>query len=624
MTRRPNFYLGNFNSDRLFPKGEDFATPFTFLQLVSSMAATKTLSTLLPEPKYRDDTRTSSREDALSVETKLVVKASGAPPYGRRSGWIPRTLDDYGDGGAFPEISIAQYPLEMGKKKSVSLQMEWTNVKTGSNALQLQVDGQGNIQYDAIVRQGHDSNRIIHTSLKDLVPIRQRADVGEINLDRPSEEEVLSTAERTRQALEKIAMGQIASQQPKNVRKATKNEPTYIRYTPANQMGERGDVKHNQRIIKMVDRAEDPMEPAKFKHRKLPRGPSSPPPPIMHSPPRKLTAKEQAEWVIPPSISNWKNPKGYTIPLDKRMAAKGQHLADVKINDNFAKFSEALYAADRAAREEVQARARIQAQLASKEREEKEQSLRALAEKARRERSVLFKREELTSRLEGGRRRSPESEESADESESEDSDVEAGAREREKLRQERQREARRKLRMSNMGTETRIRAMTREQNRDISEKVALGLAKPTAAMDYDSRLFNQSAGLDSGLNEDSSMFDRPLFAAQQAVQSIYRPRAVDLDGPDEDEVFASVTKNSRFEVLGRAQRGFKGAEDAGVRDGPVQFEKDQDTFGIDAFLGDVKKQVDDNRGKRKMGLNTKEERESSKSSKRRRYSDDDD
>ena len=595
------------------------------------MAAMKTLSSLLPEPKYREDTnKTSSREDTASLETRVVVKASGAPPYGRRSGWIPRTLDDYGDGGSFPEINIAQYPLEMGKKRSVSVQVrrEGTNtVKSESNALQLRVDGQGNIQYDAIVRQGHDSNRIIHTSLKDLVPLRQRADVGEINLDRPSEEEVLSTAERTRQALDKIITGQIAASQPKNVRKAAVNEPTYIRYTPANQMGERGDVQHNQRIIKMVDREEDPMEPAKFKHRKLPRGPSSPPPPVMHSPPRKVTAKEQAEWVIPPSISNWKNPKGYTIPLDKRMAAKGQHFAEVKINDNFAKVSEALYAADRAAREEVQARARIQAQLAAKEREEKEQSLRNLAEKARREKFVLIERKQLTSRLEGGSRprQSPESgDESADYSSSDDdSDAEAGAQEREALRQERQREVRRKLRMNNMGTETRIRALAREQNRDVSERIALGLAKPTAAMDYDTRLFNQSAGLDSGLNEDSSMFDRPLFAAQQAVQSIYRPRGVDLDGPDEDEVFESVTKNSRFEVLGRAQKGFKGAEDANARDGPVQFEKDQDTFGIDAFLGDVKKQVDDDRGKRKMGLNTKEERESSKSSKRRRYSDDD-
>ena len=596
----------------------------------------KTLSSVLPEPKYReDDIRKSSvaRDDdnIPTTETRITVKASGAPPYGHRSGWIPRSLDDYGDGGSFPEISIAQYPLEMGKKKSV-IAFRWgicTNAaKTTSNALQVQVDERGNIQYDAIVRQGHDANRIIHTSMKDLVPLRQRVDVGEISLDRPSEEQVISTAERTRQALEKIAMGQIADSKPKNVRKATQNEPTYIRYTPANQMGERGDVAHNQRIIKMVDRAEDPMEPAKFRHRKLPRGPGSPPPPIMHSPPRKVTAKEQAEWVIPPSISNWKNPKGYTIPLDKRMAAKGQHLADVKINDNFAKLSEALYAADRAAREEVQARSRIQAQLATKEREEKEQSLQKLAEKARRERSDPIRRRKLTCRLEGGesRRRSqtPDSEEqSVTDSESEDSDVEAGVRERDKLRQERTRESRRKLRMDNMGTETRIRAMAREQNRDISEKIALGLAKPTAAMDYDTRLFNQSAGLDSGLNEDSSMFDRPLFAAQQAVQSIYRPKGVSLDGPDEEEVYDSVTKNSRFEVLGRAQKGFKGSEDAGARDGPVQFEKDKDTFGIDAFLGDVKKQVDDERGKRKMGLNTKEDRDSSKTSKRRRYSDDD-
>jgi SNW domain-containing protein 1 len=600
------------------------------------MAAMKTLSSVLPEPKYReDDIRKSSSvqddDDIPAAETRITVKASGAPPYGHRSGWIPRSLDDYGDGGSFPEISIAQYPLEIGKKKSViAFRSEiCTNAaKTSSNALQVQVDERGNIQYDAIVRQGHDANRIIHTSMKDLVPLRQRVDVGEINLDRPSEQQVISTAERTRQALEKIAMGQIADSKPKNVRKATQNEPTYIRYTPANQMGERGDVAHNQRIIKMVDRAEDPMEPAKFRHRKLPRGPGSPPPPIMHSPPRKVTAKEQAEWVIPPSISNWKNPKGYTIPLDKRMAAKGQHLADVKINDNFAKLSEALYAADRAAREEVQARSRIQAQLATKEREEKEQSLQKLAEKARRERSNPIRRRKLTCRLEGGesRRRSqtPNSdEESATDSESEDSDVEAGVRERAQLRQERQRENRRKQRMDNMGTETRIRAMAREQNRDISEKIALGLAKPTAAMDYDTRLFNQSAGLDSGLNEDSSMFDRPLFAAQQAVQSIYRPKGVSLDGPDEEEVYDSVTKNSRFEVLGRAQKGFKGSEDAGARDGPVQFEKDKDTFGIDAFLGDVKKQVDDERGKRKMGLNRKEDRDSSKTSKRRRYSDDD-
>jgi hypothetical protein len=37
--------------------------------------------------------------------------------------------------------------------------------------------------------------------------------------------------------------------------------------------------------------------------------------------------------------------QGYTIPLDKRLAADGRGLQEVSINDNFAKFTEALYIA---------------------------------------------------------------------------------------------------------------------------------------------------------------------------------------------------------------------------------------------------------------------------------------
>lgn len=112
-----------------------------------------------------------------------------------------------------------------------------------------------------------------------------------------------------------------------------------------------------------------------------------------------MTVKEQQEWKIPPCISNWKNAKviiidrkkktcshlslvnfsvgflflvnwlhswnsfsfqeifvlklfccclqGYTIPLDKRLAADGRGLQDPHINDKFAKLAEALYIADR-------------------------------------------------------------------------------------------------------------------------------------------------------------------------------------------------------------------------------------------------------------------------------------
>lgn len=68
---------------------------------------------------------------------------------------------------------------------------------------------------------------------------------------------------------------------------------------------------------------------------------------VLHSPSRKVTVKEQKEWKVPPCISNWKNAKGYTIPLDKRLAADGRGLQQVHINEKFAKMAEALYIADR-------------------------------------------------------------------------------------------------------------------------------------------------------------------------------------------------------------------------------------------------------------------------------------
>ena len=85
-------------------------------------------------------------------------------------------------------------------------------------------------------------------------------------------------------------------------------------------------------------------------NKKIPKGPPSPPAPVLHSPTRKVTVKEQQEWKIPPCISNWKNAKGYTVPLDKRLAADGRGLQQVHINENFAKLAEALYIADRKVR----------------------------------------------------------------------------------------------------------------------------------------------------------------------------------------------------------------------------------------------------------------------------------
>lgn len=136
-----------------------------------------------------------------------------------------------------------------------------------SNALAVQVDGEGKVKYDAIARRGHDDNRIVHASFKDLIPLRQRVDMGEISLDRPSEEEVSAQMEKTKDALAKLVSGAVAAQKPKNVRGGQRSDPTFVRYTPANQMGDTG--RKNDRLVKIMHRELDPLEPPKFKHKKV-------------------------------------------------------------------------------------------------------------------------------------------------------------------------------------------------------------------------------------------------------------------------------------------------------------------------------------------------------------------
>jgi len=85
-------------------------------------------------PAIPDEEETVLRPSASTSTPPPVVPRQAAPPYGQRNGWKPISPEDYGacrldlvwtfltspfqgDGGAFPECHIAQYPLDMGKKK---------------------------------------------------------------------------------------------------------------------------------------------------------------------------------------------------------------------------------------------------------------------------------------------------------------------------------------------------------------------------------------------------------------------------------------------------------------------------------------------------------------------------
>ncbi|XP_014797245.1 SNW domain-containing protein 1 [Numenius arquata] len=509
------------------------------------------LTSFLPAPTQLSQDQLELEERARaqrSRQTALVSSRREPPPYGYRKGWIPRVLEDFGDGGAFPEIHVAQYPLDMGRKKKMS------------NALAVQVDAEGKIKYDAIARQGQSKDKVIYSKYTDLVP-KEVMNVDDPELQRPDEEAIREITEKTRAALEKSVSQKVAAAMP--VRAADKLAPAqYIRYTPS-QQGVAFNSGAKQRVIRMVEMQKDPMEPPRFKiNKKIPRGPPSPPAPVMHSPSRKMTVKEQQEWKIPPCISNWKNAKGYTIPLDKRLAADGRGLQTVHINENFAKLAEALYIADRKAREAVEMRAQVERKMAQKEKEKHEEKLREMAQKARERRAGIKTHVEK-----------------------EDGE----ARERDEIRHDRRKERQHDRNLSRAAPDKRSK-LQRNENRDISEVIALGVPnpRPSNELQYDQRLFNQSKGMDSGFaggeDEIYNVYDQPWRSGKDMAQNIYRPsKNVDKDMYGDD--LEARIKTNRFvpdKEFSNSDRNTRGRG----RDGPVQFE--EDPFGLDKFLEEAK------------------------------------
>ncbi|RKP20610.1 hypothetical protein ROZALSC1DRAFT_27920 [Rozella allomycis CSF55] len=506
------------------------------------------LTSLLPKPKNTFRKSTYKKSNFVQ-NTSVAVTVKGPPPYRKRLGFAPRTPADFGDGGAFPEIHVSQFPLNMGLKETEK-----------NSTLPLKVDANGKLDYSALVKYGQDKDRKVQTSFRDAMPTDLTA---RDQFEKPSQEEIDEVTEKTKMALQKIIDEKVANSQPKHVIAKKETEaPKFYKYTPTEQFNNPNAPK--ERVVRIVQLQADPLEPPMAKYRRMPRPPPSPPAPVLHSPTRKVTVQEQNAWKIPPCVSNWKNPRGYTIPLDKRLAADGRGLQEVVINDNFAKLSESLYIADRQARDEIEQRAALERKLAESQKREKEEKLRLLAQQAREERSGIGRREE---------------EESDDERRHDSS-----YKEREEIRRIRQKERERELKSKRRG---------KDSDRDVSEKVALGVAKPTYSVEqsFDSRLFNQSEGLNSGFKDEEAydLYDKPLFKGSSA-NLIYRPKKSNVD----DEIAGTsaavdaLLDTARF----KPQKGFAGTEEAKPYEGPVQFEKDEeqdDPFGLNEFLTEAKK-----------------------------------
>lgn len=216
------------------------------------------LTALLPQPKhsavqqeYKDDYPSPTPSSTSTALTTIGVRAKfQPPPYGKRAGFMPRTIEDYGDGGAFPEIHTLQYPLDMGRSDSRS--------SSSTAVVPLQVDANGEVKFDAILRQGQRQDVVIHSGYDAMVEKDER----KMDLAKPSADEEAKTAERTRKALGQIVERKIAVAMPTHVAKQSK-EPIFIKYTPSEQNAAYNSGAQ-QRVIRVQEMPLDPLQPPKF------------------------------------------------------------------------------------------------------------------------------------------------------------------------------------------------------------------------------------------------------------------------------------------------------------------------------------------------------------------------
>ncbi|CAA9986662.1 pre-mRNA-processing protein 45, putative [Plasmodium knowlesi strain H] len=437
--------------------------------------------------------------------------------------------DDFQGGGAYPEIHVNQYPNNLGLPEGAG-----GGKGAQRNIVLKYLDEDNNVKYDNLISEDiHIYNKEIEEiePNENIQKIRKKKILSdpkdkeekfnELAISKPNEEEEKEIINNTRKSIEQMLHEKL------NKSIANKKEDKFFRYIPQNKL----NANLEERIIKVVHKTVDPLDVSKFKHKKLPNVKNSPDYPLLRSPTRKINKEEEDNWKIPPCVSNWKNNKGYNIPLDKRIQSDNKKLNQVEVNENFAHLSEYLYVAEKKAREEIKMRNSIIKQKKLKEKEEKENVLRNLAIQARKEKGLAQTQSSS-------------------------------------IINERKREIERDYRI-----EKNLKKMKNYENRLIEEQLALNKVNVSKNNNiHDVSLFNINNQNDDGKNQLSAnddelyqIYDTSLFNAKQS-NNIYK--------------FSNERVKKTLQKMETTQSSSE----------PVKFIKDiSDPFGLDSLLSQAKK-----------------------------------
>ena len=436
-----------------------------------------------------------------------------------------------------------------------------------------------------VVTRGRNN---VKTSLNDSLPAGPDSSIQRVLLNQDETE----VAKKTSNALAKIIEKKVAvtNQTSMSIEAAQSNPTSNFIKVNGGVDATTGKVSQD-RIIRVAQKAVDPLSLALTKYRAAPKPPGSPPVPILHSPRRKATEEEKADWDVPKCVSNWNNTQGHVISLEKRLAQTTKTEAPV-INDHFAKLSEALLTTEGLMSTVISERTKAKQENEEKRRLAENEELRIAAAEARNAkfRSRQDNEEPINYAIDKKGRDESSSE---NEKEEEDDIAKAAKAARDRLRLQRKRELDREMKLEQAGKRTKA---MREEERDVSEKIALGLPVPKSAggsleSEFDQRLFNRGeSGLSSGrqADDEDNIYSTSLFSSSS--RNIYKPSQSLRDNKSASEIQSKLDElKGRSEVF--ETHGFKGSESQKQpiqREGPVQFEKvegtKQPTFSDDPLL----------------------------------------
>lgn len=434
---------------------------------------------------------------------------------------------------------------------------------------------------------------------------------------------LLKLTQETKQSLENIVN---KPHKNKSFKPTTQQDKTFIKYTPNETSNINTSSNNKQKIISISDIPVDPCLPTKFKHRKMQKDLDEPKVPILHSPTRKLTTEELKALKIPPCISNWKNAKGYTIPLHMRLSVDMRSNKDIVLSDKFAKFSDVINLTERQLRKDIEERNRVKDCIHMMDTFKKEQELLDVAEEARKQKLSLLNSGNTseiskipgikstsesfisnsiadTSRELIGRKRKFSDNTEISEltnkksintktntsnyniNKIDDDSVFDEVKERNKIRELKKKQITREVfnegnnKYKDSGANDKKRKNNNisynDNTRDLTENNQSSINATNKEFLIDSRLYNNTSGLESGFKFDDEydLYDKPLFQ-DRSKASLYRPPKNDDDYADDKKVHDTKKIMEKIKQRGKL---FQGAnEDVGnsnIRIGEIEFKK---------------------------------------------------